>query len=97
MNKDFDSWNKEKQETENRKRNYNFFYHTRELWWCAVGVNIGVETDGKNQNFERPVLIVKKFNQDMFWGLPLTSHEKAGDFYQKIAHGKGVSWAVLSL
>jgi mRNA interferase MazF len=96
MKKDFDLWNKEKKQTDNKKLGYNFFYHSREVWWCSVGLNIGVETDGKHQNFERPILVVKKFNKDMFWGLPLTTNEKIGDFYQKIKHDGGVSWVILS-
>ena len=96
MEKDFDSWNKEKKITNRREVGYDFFYYPREVWWCAVGVNVGVETDGKHENFERPVLIIRKFNKDMFWGIPLTTNEKTGEFYQKIKHDEGVSWAVLS-
>ncbi len=96
MVKDFDSWNKEKKHTDAKKLGYDFFYHPREVWWCATGVNVGVETDGKHQNFERPVLIVRKFNKDMFWGIPLTTNEKVGEFYQKIRHDNGVSWVALS-
>lgn len=39
------------------------------------------EIDGKNTNFERPILIFRKFNKGMFWGVPLTSKEKEGKFY----------------
>lgn len=96
MHKDFDSWNKEKKQTDKREVGYDFFYYPREIWWCAIGVNVGVETDGKHENFERPVLIIKKFNKDMFWGIPLTTNEKIGEFYQKITHDEGISWAALS-
>lgn len=96
MDKDFDSWNKEKKQVNRTELNYNFFYHPREVWWCAVGLNVGVETDGKNNNFERPILIIRKFNKDMFWGIPLTGNEKVGDFFQKIKFDGGVSWAMLS-
>jgi mRNA interferase MazF len=96
MEKDFDSWNKEKKLTDSRDISYDFFYHEREVWWCAVGINVGVETNGKNSNFERPILIVKKFNKDMFWGVPLTSIEKIGSPYIKITHNQGISWAILS-
>lgn len=96
MNKDFDSWNTEKKKTNDREVGHDFFYHPREVWWTALGVNVGVETDGKHHNFERPILIVKKFNKDQFWGIPLTKNEKTGEFYQKIKHDGGVSWAILS-
>ena len=96
MTKDFDSWNKEKKQVNNSELGYDVFYHSREVWWCAVGVNVGVEADGKHHNFERPVLIVRKFNKDMFWGVPLTTKERDGHFYQKLTHDGGVSWAALS-
>lgn len=94
--KNFDFWNKEKKQVDKTELGYDVFYHSREVWWCAVGLNIGVETDGKHQNFERPILVIRKFNRDMFWGTPLTSSEKIGVFFQKITHEGGVSWAVLS-
>jgi mRNA interferase MazF len=56
-----------------------------------------VESDGKNENFERPILIIKKFNGQMFWGVPLTSKERTGDHYFKVSHENGgVSWVCLS-
>ena len=96
MSKDFDSWNKEKKQVNLVEFGYGVFYYSREVWWCAVGLNVGVETDGKHQNFERPVLIVRKFNKEMFWGIPLTTNEKTGDFFHKVVHDGGVSWVVLS-
>jgi mRNA interferase MazF len=96
MQKDFDSWNKEKKQVNDKDLGYDFFYHVREVWWCALGLNVGVETDGKHRNFERPVLVIRKFNKEQFWGVPLTSNEKTGEFYQKIKHEGNTSWAVLS-
>lgn len=98
MKKDFDSWNTEKKKTNSKRLDFNFFYHNREVWWCAVGINVGVETDGKNKNFERPVLVVRKFNKDMFLGVPFTKTERVGDFYQKIkiTEQGDESWALLS-
>ncbi|MCK5211199.1 type II toxin-antitoxin system PemK/MazF family toxin, partial [Candidatus Parcubacteria bacterium] len=58
-----------------------FYFHDREIWWASLGSNVGFEQDGKNTNFERPVLVVKKFNRNMLWVLPLTSHEKVGFYY----------------
>jgi mRNA interferase MazF len=48
-------------------------YHEREIWWCSLGKNIGNEQDGKNNNFERPVLVLKKWNKDFFIGIPMTT------------------------
>ena len=66
------------------------------MWWCAVGVNIGVEIDGKNHDFERPVLIVKRFNDLMFWGIPLTSQSKAYPTVIEVKHNLGSSFANLA-
>lgn len=77
--KDFDTWNKVKKRTEEMKR--RVFAHPREVWWCSLGVNIGVEADGKNENFERPVLVVKVYNKQSMLVLPLTSKIKQDKFH----------------
>lgn len=79
MENEFNDWNKFKI---NLQKSYKkVFFHEREIWFCALGKNIGSEEDGKNENFERPVLILRKFNNDIFLGFPLTSQEKEGVFY----------------
>lgn len=57
------------------------FFHEGEIWWSALGTNVGFEEDGKNENFERPVLIFKKFNKEVFWGLPATTKQRSGRYY----------------
>ena len=52
-------------------------------------MNIGTEMDGKNDYFERPVLIIKKVNQYQFLGVPLTSKNKNGYFYVKLNYSDG--------
>lgn len=84
MQKDFDRWNQLKKELQ--KSNNRLFFHEREIWWCSIGVNLGFEQDGRSDTFERPVLILRKFNQDIFLGLPMTSALKEGPYYQKISH-----------
>ena len=72
------------------------FFYAREIWWCSAGLNIGVEADGKNENYERPFLIIKKFNADMVWVLPLTTQEKINKYYFKLNYEELKSWVVLS-
>jgi len=84
MEKDFDKWNNLKKNLQ--KNNNKLFFHEREIWWCSIGVNLGFEQDGRSDTFERPVLIIKKFNQDIFLGLPMTSAQKEGIYYQKIQY-----------
>lgn len=47
----------------------------------SVGVNIGYEQNGSKDNFSRPMLIIKKFNNHMFWAIPLSTKQKDFDFY----------------
>lgn len=75
---DFYKWNNLKKET-SRKSFPQF--NVREIWYCSLGQNIGREENGKHASFERPVLILKKFNQEVFFGLPLSSMNKNLPFY----------------
>jgi mRNA interferase MazF len=36
------------------------------VYWCSFGENIGFEQNGKGEYFLRPVLILKKFNNNIF-------------------------------
>ena len=69
--KDFDKWNAYQKTLD--KQEFDGFCREREVWWCALGVNIGSEQDGKNDLFERPVLIIKKIRKDLLRIIPLTS------------------------
>lgn len=94
MKKDFNSWNKVKKETHNKGIPPLFSEH--EVWWCAVGVNIGSEEDGKGINYLRPVLIARKFNKDIFYGLPITSNIKDDQFHISINSGNIKGSIILS-
>lgn len=83
--KDFDKWNKEKKCLEVEGGN-TLWFHEREIWWCSIGLNLGDEQDGKNEMFERPVLIVKKFNKKICWILPMTTKNKSGIYYHQIQY-----------
>ena len=52
-----------------------------EVFWCRFGLNIGNEEDGKGENFRRPVLVLKKFSNEIFLGVPLTTKNKFGTWY----------------
>ena len=41
-----------------------------------MGHNIGSEEDGKGNDFGRPVVIFRKFNNRTFWAIPLTTLKK---------------------
>jgi mRNA interferase MazF len=80
--KDFNNWTKRKGELE--FSDINTLFHEREVWWCALGLNIGSEQDGKNELFERPVLIIKKYYSGILTVLPITSLKKDNPYYINI-------------
>ncbi len=49
-----------------------------------MGSNIGDEENGKGVVHSRPILVVKKFNKNIFWGIPLTTQIKENPYYHKI-------------
>ncbi|HEY4515136.1 MAG TPA: type II toxin-antitoxin system PemK/MazF family toxin [Candidatus Paceibacterota bacterium] len=83
--KDFDIWNTEKKNLEEVGHD-SLIFHEREIWWCSIGLNLGHEQDGKNERFERPVLILKKFNNKVAWVLPMSTQLKTGKYYYSIEH-----------
>ncbi len=81
MKKDFSSWNKHKVLLDNTLDSDIVYFRKKEIWWCSLGVNIGHEQDGKNEHFERPVLIVKKTNRYLILGIPLSTKIKDHSYY----------------
>lgn len=82
--KDFDKWNNVKKITDRLEAKTKI--RIGEIRWCKFGVNIGKEIIGKDNTFHRPVIILKKFSGDVFFGLPLTTKFHKGDWYYQIIH-----------
>ncbi|OGI77250.1 hypothetical protein A3B85_02200 [Candidatus Nomurabacteria bacterium RIFCSPHIGHO2_02_FULL_37_13] len=80
-NEDFDRWNNIKKDINAQKVNTILFPQLGEIWMCALGKNIGREQNGGGKNFSRPMLVIKKFNNEIFWVLPLSTKQKKIDFY----------------
>ena len=74
MQKDFDKWNKIKKGVDGG--GLLKLYHTREIWWCSLGVNIGFEQNGGGQEYQRPVLILRGMSKDTCYIIPLTGSPK---------------------
>lgn len=70
------------------------FFNERDIWWASLGVNIGFEQDGEHQNFERPVLVLKRFNNDVLLILPITSKYKENKYYYGFKYN-GKTFAVI--
>jgi mRNA-degrading endonuclease toxin of MazEF toxin-antitoxin module len=94
MNKDFKEWHNQKSDLHENK--VRVFFHVREVWFASVGANIGFEQDGRGDKFLRPVVILKKFNNEVLWCIPLTKNQKKGKYYYSFLLGSEVSTAILS-
>lgn len=91
----FDIWNSQKKKIHfhDVKRHFK----ERDIYYARVGHNVGFEQNGRGVSFLRPVVILRKFNDRLFWGIPLTRTKKKGDYYYSFSftHNK-MSTAILS-
>ncbi len=96
MDKDYVKWHKEKRRINNAHD--RVFYNEREVWFCHLGENVGFEQDGRGDTYLRPVIILKKFNNEICWAIPLTKRVKPNrPFNFVLSFHKGVrSTALLS-
>lgn len=92
--KNFLSWISQKELI--HTKNKSVYVHARDVWWASVGVNIGTEIDGKNDRFERPVLVLRPLGREQFIGIPLTSKLKQGVFYKSVTYQGATGVACLS-
>ena len=79
MEKDFKNWIGLKEKLD--KIPTQVLFKEREIWWCALGCNVGAESNGKGNRFSRPVVIFKKLTHYSFYGIPLTTKLKEGSWY----------------
>lgn len=92
--KDFNNWSFNKFVINQNNRP---FFHEREVWFTHLGLNIGFEQDGSGESYLRPVIIFRKFNNEIFWGIPLTRTKKNNVYYFKLRSKKVLgSRAILS-
>lgn len=94
MQKDFRNWHKLKTKLQEQERTEGFFFNVGDVWICSLGLNIGDEEDGKNERYERPILIIRKFNNNLFLALPITSSMKINPYYSQFEY-KGVMSSVI--
>ena len=67
-----------------------------QIWWAALGKNVGVEINGKHKDFSRPVIIFKKLSHQCFLAIPLTSQPHSGSWYAEFNFRDKQEYAVLS-
>lgn len=92
--KDFNKWNSFKKIIDSK---INFLeIKERQIWWASVGLNIGDEENGKENKYERPVLILKNFNNRVCLTLPISSQSGNEKFYHKIEINGKKNFVILS-
>ena len=74
----FDEWNGIKKRVDHKK----IFAQVKErdIFWLSIGKNIGFEQNSKDDSYIRPVLILQKFSNHVFLGIPRTSVKKMINF-----------------
>jgi mRNA interferase MazF len=92
MEKDFDTWNEHKKTANGSE--FNLYFYEREVWWCAIGVIVGFEQDGKGEKFARPVLVLKKYSKNVFVGIPLTTAKRESKYHHSFPFLDGISTAL---
>lgn len=94
-NKEYDLWNELKKKIQLTTDIPDFFPQEGEVWMSSLGKNIGYEQNGSGTNFSRPVLVVKKFNNHMFWCASLSTKQKPFDFYFNFTDPNGEKVSVI--
>ena len=77
--KKFDDWNELKKQISSIDNSVKF--KERDIFWISIGENIGSEQNGKGKEFARPVLIIKKLNNQLFFGVPLSTSIRNGTYF----------------
>lgn len=69
-----------------------FGFNESEIWWAALGENIGIEVNGKSESFSRPIYIYRKLSKFGFLAIPLSTKNKTGTWYIDITfQGKNIT------
>jgi len=93
MEKDFDKWNNKKKKINSTKQ--KFYVKQREIWSVNMWKNVWFEEDWKWDDFERPVLVLKKI-WIMYLCVSMTTQWKNNDFYYKLQDTEELSFIILS-
>ena len=93
----FDKRNIQKKEI-NSKIDTTLFFKERDVFFISMWKNIGREQNGKGINFARPVVVIKKFTNMLFWWIAITTKNKEGKYYHgfELQHNKWKRIAILS-
>ena len=96
MEKNFHKWCVIKEKLDKILTRPNF--SARDIWFCYLGANVGDEQNASQEDdFIRPVVIIRKFNNHLCWIVPLTKTQKSSQHYVSFSFiGLDVSTAIIS-
>jgi mRNA-degrading endonuclease toxin of MazEF toxin-antitoxin module len=91
---DFDAWNIQKQAIHAAAR-WPIF-REGQVWWCALGVNVGSEVYGKGPQRTRPVIVLRKLSRESCIVVPVTSVQptRLSDWYHPMRWAGRDQWAM---
>lgn len=92
--KDYKKWHLKKVNIEEKEK--RIYFQVRDVLFCSIGENVGYEQDGRGEEFLRPVVVIKKFNNDIFLGVPLTHTKKNNKYYFNFLLNDKLSIAIIS-
>lgn len=91
--KHFPEWLELKQRVHRANKIQRF--NEGDVWWAALGENVGVEINGKSREFSRPVVVYRKLSRDGFLAVPLTSRPHEGSWYVNFEFKEKSEYAAL--
>lgn len=68
--KEFTDWTEVKMLVNERQHKWS---RKGDVWWCALGLNVGHEQDGKGVGFVRPVVILANYGKSLALVAPTTT------------------------
>lgn len=90
----YDQWNEIKKFI--NKNSNNVFFKERDIFYLKMWKNVWYEQNWKWEHFVRPVIILKKFNNYLFWAIPLTTQVKNWKYYHNFEFNWITQTAILS-
>ncbi len=81
---EYDKWNIVKKRAQITNNAVGF--KERDIYWLRLGKNIGSEEYGKGDEYQRPVVIIKKLTNELFFGIPLSTILKDGSYFYTFSY-----------
>jgi mRNA interferase MazF len=63
--------------------------------WNTLKQNLNAK-DAQNKTFSRPIVVIRSFSREVFWGIPLTSKLKKSEYYYSFLFNGNTTTAILT-